>query len=283
MLDLIDNIAPIEFGDVTPDALVRSFLYNARRAESGLYVADVIGWGWADVIDEWSGRLRTRTPFVNLVTQTGDQYYGDRASWPGVTRAVGTMTAATNANPSSVTMAGHGMAAGDPVKIGSVTPVVGATGLNGSWVVTAVTSSSVFTVTIGAAPGVWSSGGDIIAPAEAYQSGMRLGTGSTATAKTGAGSFITTYTSGSFKALDATYPQSSLNGASRQEQYKTTWPAGTVTQNGLNEVALTNEQPISDVAGVAANTISRALLSPVVNKGAGDSLAITWNHLLLGA
>jgi hypothetical protein len=29
--------------------------------------------------------------------------------------------------------------------------------------------------------------------------------------------------------------------------------------------------------------VSRALLSPVVNKGASDSLAVTWNHTLLGA
>jgi hypothetical protein len=282
MLDLIDNVAPIEFGDVSPEALVQAFLCNARRAESGLYVADVVGWGWADLIDEWTGRLRSRTEFVNLVTQTGDQYYGDRASWPTVNRSVGTMTAATNATSSVVTLNGHQMSVGDPVKIGSVTPVVGATGLNGSWVISAIAANT-FTVPVGAAPGVWSSGGDVIAPAMAFVSGMRLGTGSTAPAKTGAGAAMVTYTTGSFKALDATYPQSSLNGASRQEQYKTTWPAGTVTQNGLNEVVLTEESPITDVAGVAGNTISRALLSPVVNKGSGDSLAVTWNHLLLGA
>lgn len=283
MLDLIDNVAPMEFGDISPAALVAATERLPKRGPDDLNKLLVVeGWGWADVVDEWTGRLRQRVAFVNLVTQNGDQYYGDRANYPTVDRSVGTMTAATNAASSVVTLNGHSMTVGDPVNIGSVTPVVGATGLNGKWVVSAVTTNT-FTVPVGAAPGVWSSGGDVRAPAQAFVTGMRLGTGSTAPAKTGAGSFIGTYTTGSDKALDATFPASSLNGASRQEQYKTTWGAGVVTANGLNEVSLTNESPITDAAGTAANTISRALLSPIVNKGASDSLAVTWNHLLLGA
>ena len=112
---------------------------------------------------------------------------------------------------------------------------------------------------------------------------MRLGTGTTAVAKTGSGSYIGTYTTGSNKALDSGYPTSALNGSSRRITYVTTWGAGVATANGLAEVALTVEAPLSDAAGTAANTIARALLSPTVNKGSADSLTITWTHDLLGA
>jgi len=113
-----------------------------------------------------------------------------------------------------------------------------------------------------------------------YATGMRLGTGGeTAASKTGAGAAIVTYISGSQEAHDASYPQSSLSSGLRRITYKCTWDAGDVTQNGIDEWVVTNETPITDVAGTAANTISRAIdtTSPV-NKGSGDSLAITWNH-----
>lgn len=113
--------------------------------------------------------------------------------------------------------------------------------------------------------------------------GMRLGTGTTAVAKTGAGAAIVTYVTGSQKAIDGTWPQSTLSGSSRRIQWKTTWAAGEATANSIAEVVITNETPLTDVAGTAANTISRALLSPLVNKGASDTLAVTWNHDLLGA
>ena len=117
----------------------------------------------------------------------------------------------------------------------------------------------------------------------AQVTGFRLGTGSTAPAKTGAGAAIVTYTTGSNIAVDGTYPQSSLNGASRRITWRGTWGAGVATATGLNEVVLTNETPLTNVAGTAANTIARALLSPVVNKGAADTLEVTWHHDLLGA
>lgn len=113
--------------------------------------------------------------------------------------------------------------------------------------------------------------------------GMRLGTGTTAVAKTGAGAAIVTYVTGSNKAIDGSFPTSALNGSSRRIQWKTTWNAGEATANSIAEVVITNESPLTDVAGTAANTISRALLSPTVNKGASDTLAVTWNHDLLGA
>lgn len=118
--------------------------------------------------------------------------------------------------------------------------------------------------------------------ATAAPTGMRLGTGTTAAAKTGAGAAIVTYVTGSSVALDATYPQSALNGAARRITYRTTWGAGVATANGIAEVVLTNESPLTNVAGAAANTIARALLSSVVNKEALDSLVVTWTHDLQG-
>jgi hypothetical protein len=117
----------------------------------------------------------------------------------------------------------------------------------------------------------------------AQVSGMRLGTGVTAVAKTGAGAAIVTYVTGSHVAIDATWPQSSLNASSRRIQWKTTWNAGVATASNIAEAVVTNETPLTDVAGTAANTIARALLAPTVNKGASDTLAVTWNHDLLGA
>jgi hypothetical protein len=108
--------------------------------------------------------------------------------------------------------------------------------------------------------------------------GMRLGTGTTAPAKTGAGAAIVTYVSGSDKAIDGSFPTSSLVSGLRRIAWQTTWTAGEATSNNISEVVLTNENPLTDVAGTAANTIARALLSPVANKGASDSLVVVWNH-----
>ena len=94
-------------------------------------------------------------------------------------------------------------------------------------------------------------------------------------AKTGAGAAIVTYVSGSNKAIDGSFPTSTQPGGAgtaRRIQWKTTWAAGEATANAISEVVLTNETPLTNVAGTAANTISRALLSPTVNKAAGDSL-----------
>lgn len=124
-----------------------------------------------------------------------------------------------------------------------------------------------------------------VAVAQDAVSGMRLGTGNTAPAKNGAGAAIVTYVTASNKALDGTYPQNSDLGAGLgwRDTYRTTWNPGEATANGIEEVVITNENPLTDVAGTAANTISRALLAPVVNKGAGDTLEVTWHHDFLGA
>lgn len=167
-----------------------------------LAVARIVGHGTWELWDE-NGCLKDRGDFANLITQVGDQYYGERAAG------------------------------------------------------------------IGGAP--------------AQVTGMRLGTGSTAASKTGAGAAIVTYISGSSVAIDGSYPQSALSGGSRRITWRTTWNPGVATATGINEVVLTNETPLTDVAGSAANTIARVVLSPVINKGASDTLTITWNHDLLGS
>ena len=115
--------------------------------------------------------------------------------------------------------------------------------------------------------------------------GMRLGTGTTAVAKNGAGAAIVTYVNASQVAFDATYPSAASKGAGAgwRVSYQSSWAAGIATATGISEAVITNETALTNVAGTAANTISRALLSPVVNKGASDTLTITWFHDLLGA
>lgn len=107
--------------------------------------------------------------------------------------------------------------------------------------------------------------------------GMRLGTGTTAVAETGAGAAIVTYVSGSNAAISGGFPTSSLNGTSRRITFKASWAAGVATNAALAEAVLTNETGPTDVAGTAANTTGRVLLSPAINKGASDTLDLTWN------
>ena len=167
----------------------------------------MVGEGWFELRDE-RGELKELGAFRNLITDVGDQYYGERA-------------AGISSPPNQVT-------------------------------------------------------------------GMKLGTGTTAVAKTGAGAAIVTYVTGitASKAIDSTWPQSSQpsgSGTARQIQWKTSWSSAEAIQNGLAEVVLSNQTSLADSAGSAANTIARALLSPTINKASGDTLAVTWNHNLFGA
>lgn len=115
-----------------------------------------------------------------------------------------------------------------------------------------------------------------IAGAPAVTTGMQLGTGTTAPAKTGAGAAIVTLVASSLVAHGT--PTSALSGSVRRIQYVTTWAAGVATANAISEVVLTNQATATQTAAPASATISRALLSPTVNKAAGDSLTITWSH-----
>jgi hypothetical protein len=120
--------------------------------------------------------------------------------------------------------------------------------------------------------------------APAIPTGMRLGTGSTAESKAGAGAAIVTYVTASQVAFDSTYPTITNlgTGLGWQARFQSSWAAGVATATGIAEAVITNETPITNVAGTAANTIARALLSPTVNKGASDTLTVTWDHKFLG-
>lgn len=113
--------------------------------------------------------------------------------------------------------------------------------------------------------------------------GMKLGTGATAVAKSGAGGALVTYLTASNVAFDASYPQTANLGAGLgvNSVYKTTWVAGVATNSAITEVVIVNDQA-TNATSTAANTYSRALISSV-NKTASDSLAITWNWKALGA
>ncbi len=163
----------------------------------------MIGHGFYELFDG-DGVLKQTGAFTNLITEYGDQWYGDRAA------AIGSQAAVT---------------------------------------------------------------------------GMKLGQGVTAPAKTGAGAALVTYKAGSNVAIDGSFPTSALSGSSRRIQWKTTWAAGIATEvtTALAEVVIVNESIASDTTSTAGETISRALLSPTVLKGASDTLAVTWNHDLLGA
>ena len=143
-------------------------------------------------------------------------------------------------------------------------------------------AATTFGIYVGTALGAGSAFGTSQGLSLGMVTGMRLGTGTTAAAKTGAGAAIVTYKTASQQALDGGFPTSALNGSSRRIQYKVTWAAGTATDAALTESVITNETPLSNVAGTAADTISRVVFS-AINKGALDTLTNTWSHDLLGA
>jgi hypothetical protein len=112
---------------------------------------------------------------------------------------------------------------------------------------------------------------------------MKLGTGSTAVAKTGAGAALVTYLSDSDQALDSGFPASSLSGSARRITWQAVWAAGkATTASPITEVVLVNET-LADATSAASATIARALLSGIAAKAAGDTLTVTWNHDVLGS
>lgn len=113
--------------------------------------------------------------------------------------------------------------------------------------------------------------------------GMKLGTGTTAAAKSGAGAALVTYKTGSNVAFDTAYPVASAVGGDGGwlSTYRTTWAAGVATDTALTEVVIVNDQG-TNATSAAASTYSRAVIT-TVNKAAGDALEITWNWKSLGA
>lgn len=120
--------------------------------------------------------------------------------------------------------------------------------------------------------------------------GMKLGIGSTAPTKTGAAAALGSYLAGSQRAIDSGFPTSSLTADAtpkRRIQFKSSWAAGVATHNNITEAVLVNEA-LSDTTSLAAATLARILTNPGapatgVQKNAGDTLEVVWNHELLGA
>lgn len=104
---------------------------------------------------------------------------------------------------------------------------------------------------------------------------MKLGTGTTAVAKNGAGAGIVTYVTGS----NATF--GSTSRTNNAIVYNASWAPGVATNAALGEIviAVTN----ADSTSVAADCIARALISPTRNKQASDTLTAAWTHTFLGA
>lgn len=121
------------------------------------------------------------------------------------------------------------------------------------------------------------------ATAPTAASGMKLGTGTTAAAKSGAGSALVTYLTASNQAFDATYPMTSNLGAGLgvTAKYQVTYAAGTATNSALTEAVIVNDAG-TNATSTAANTISR-LVFTAINKGASDTLTVSWEHKNLGA
>ena len=70
-------------------------------------------------------------------------------------------------------------------------------------------------------------------------------------------------------------------------QYVGTFSAGYATQNGITRVGLTNMTPAADGNGTpddsASFFIAHGTIDPTVNKGASDTLVVSWYHTVLGA
>lgn len=244
-------------------------------------IADTTGiWGHvhAELFDQF-GNLKSECHTHNLVTQVGDQYYGDRAAQ--IAGSALTLTALTNATTSvATTSAAHGLNIGDVVTIAGVTP----SGYNGKWVVSSIPTATTFGIYVGTALGA-GTGFGTATPGQSLgaAAGMKLGTGSTAVAKTGAGAALVTYLTNSHQAFDATYPQSSLS-TGRVITYKVTYAAGKATSasTAITEVVIFLDF-LADATSTAANTTARALLAGIGSKQSTDTLTVTWTHTLLGA
>jgi len=103
-----------------------------------------------------------------------------------------------------------------------------------------------------------------------------VGTGYTSTTKGTTG--LTTPT-GSYEAMDATYPlQKGAFGAANDNVlvFKSTFEAGDLDSSGIDEVALRNSSSND-------HNIAYAEITPAISVTTADTLAITWEMTFLGA
>lgn len=224
------------------------------------------------------GNLKASGVSKNIITDVGDQYYADRASTiQGATKAI---TAVTAANPAIVTTSvAHNYSVGDVVTIAGLTP----TYYNGQWAITSVPSATTFGINVGTASTAGTAFGTAQGVNYPKAIGMKLGAGSTAVAKNGAGAALVTYLANSHQAFDATFPSTAGTTGGRVTTYKVTYAAGKATTASAITEAVIFTDYLADATSVAANTIARVLLAGIGSKGASDTLTLTWTHTLLGA
>lgn len=112
--------------------------------------------------------------------------------------------------------------------------------------------------------------------------GMKLGTASTAAAKSGAGSFqaVGDYIAASAQALDDSTPKEGAAGGICQ--FRNQWAAGEATNADINRVSIVDNTTNAGEAD-ATHTYAIAVFSGAINKGASDTLTVTWNVTYLGA
>lgn len=114
----------------------------------------------------------------------------------------------------------------------------------------------------------------------AAATGMKLGTGATAPAKTGATAAAIaagTYITNSNQAIGT--PTSNAPATPVVITYTATFAAGKATNaTAITEAVLVNDTIATNAASAEANTLSRVLLTGIGSKGASDTLAVTWTH-----
>jgi hypothetical protein len=122
------------------------------------------------------------------------------------------------------------------------------------------------------------------APSDATKvTGMKLGIGTTAAAKAGAGGALVSYVAGGNAVFDTGFPTTQNLGAGLgwTTTYQTTFGAGVGTSAALTEVVLVTDAS-TNATSVLANTIARVVFA-ATPKGSTDTLAIAWAHKQLGS
>lgn len=115
--------------------------------------------------------------------------------------------------------------------------------------------------------------------------GIKLGTGTTAAAKSGAGAALVTYLSGSNVSFTTAYPQTSAVAGTDTGwivTYRGDYAAGVITTSALTEAVIVNDAG-TNATSTAANTYSRVVFAAQDLSAGTQPLAVIWNHLQLGS
>lgn len=108
-----------------------------------------------------------------------------------------------------------------------------------------------------------------------------LGIGWVGAAKTD--TWVTTFFAGNSKAMNTGFPQV-VSATGSVLRYRSAFAAGEATQDGINEAVLSTAVANADGSKPAGHKIlAHGQLAPVVNKGAADTLEVTWEVQFLGA